>query len=196
MESNNVRTKVSLLAALAAISWLPIPGLCGATPETAPNVIYAASGTFASPPISGEDTLRLAGEPFSIEIVANAGSVPIQHGRNWAVLSPFKMTGIVHSGLLGATPVSISSDDASIYETIGPDYDPFETGFPVDVVGIQLTIHAQVTLPANTLVKPLIHPFAPVSLTPANATVTYSDGTNVTVLAIQVGTLGATIPSN
>jgi hypothetical protein len=196
MESNNVRTKVSLLAALAAISWLPIPGLCGATPETAPNVIYAASGTFASPPISGEDTLRLAGEPFSIEIVANAGSVPIQHGRNWAVLSPFKMTGIVHSGLLGATPVSISSDDASIYETIGPDYDPFETGFPVDVVGIQLTIHAQVTLPANTLVKPLIHPFAPVSLTPANATVTYADGTNVTVLAIQVGTLGATIPSN
>jgi hypothetical protein len=170
--------------------------LRGATPETAPNVTYTASGTFASPPISGEDTLRLAGEPFSINIVANAGSVPIQHGRNWAVLSPFKMTGIVHSGLLGATPVSIASDAASIYETIGPDYDPFETGFPVDVVGIKLTIQAQITLPANTLVKPLIHPFAAVSLTPANSTVTYSDGTNVTVLAIQVGTLGATIPSN
>jgi hypothetical protein len=92
--------------------------------------------------------------------------------------------------------VSIASDAASIYETIGPDYDPFETGFPVDVVGIKLTIQAQITLPANTLVKPLIHPFAAVSLTPANSTVTYSDGTNVTVLAIQVGTLGATIPSN
>jgi len=195
MESSNVRAKVSLTAALAAMPWLVLPALSGVTPDTAPNVTYTASGTFASPPISGPDTLKLAGEPFSIDIVANAGSVPIEHGRNWAVLSPFKMTGIVHSGLLGATPVSIASDEASIYETIGPDYDPFETGFPVDVIGIKLTIHAQVTLPAGTLAKPLIHPFAAVTLTPANATVTYSDGTNVTVLAIQTGTLAATLPT-
>jgi hypothetical protein len=187
--------KVSPIGMLAAISGVAVLALSGAALETAPNVTYTASGTFASPPISGEDTLKLAGEPFAINIVANAGSVPIKHGRNWAVLSPFKMTGTVHSGLLGATPIEIASDEASIYETIGPDYDPFETGFPVDVVGIKLTVHAQITLPAGTLPRPLIHPFAAVTLTPANATVSYADGTNVTVLGIETGTLAATIPA-
>jgi hypothetical protein len=195
MELNHARVRVTLIGMLAAISGMAVLGLRGATPEKAPNVTYAASGTFASPPISGEDTLKLAGEPFAITIVANAGSVPVKHGRNWAVLNPFKMTGTVHSGLLGATPIEIASDEASIYETVGPDYDPFETGFPVDVVGIKLTVRAQITLPAGSLPRPLIHPFAAVTLTPANATVSYTDGTNVTVLGIETGTLAATIPT-
>jgi hypothetical protein len=195
MEFNNVRAKVSLIAALAAISWFAVSESTGATPDTGPNVTFTAAGTFASPPISGTDTLKLAGEPFSIAIVAAAGSVPIKHGRNWAVISPLKMTGVVHSGLLGSNPVNIASAGASIYQAVGPSYDPFQTAFPVRVVGISLTIDAQITLPAGTLAKPLIHPFAAVALSPANTIVTYSDGTNTTTLAVQSGTLAAALPT-
>jgi hypothetical protein len=45
-------------------------------PNTAPNVTYTASGTFSTPATSGLDTLQLAGEPFTISIVANAASPP------------------------------------------------------------------------------------------------------------------------
>jgi hypothetical protein len=195
MELGTVGRKASLIAALAALSWFLAAGSSGATPDTGPNVIFTAAGTFASPPVSGSDSLKLAGEPFSISVVAAAGSVPIKHGRNWAVFSPLKMTGEVHSGLLGATPVNIASGGASIYQAVGPSYDPFQTAFPVKVVGISLTIDAQITLPAGTLAKPLIHPFAAVALAPANTIVTYSDGTNSTTLAIQGGSLVASLPT-
>jgi hypothetical protein len=83
-----------------------------------------------------------------------------------------------------------------IYQTVAPDYDPFQTGFPVKVVGISLTIDAQITLPAGTLTKPLIHPFAAVSLSPTNSLVSYSDGTNTTTLTVASGTLTVTIPGS
>ncbi len=163
---------------------------------TAPDVTYTASGTFSQPATSGSDTLKLAGEPFTISIVANAASVPISHGPNWAVFSPFRMTGQVHSGLLGPTPVSIASAAASIYLLYGPTYDTFMTAFPVKVVGIVLTINATLTLPPGTLQNQLIHPFAPVALTPSNSLVTYSDTTgNTTTLTVSTGTVEATIPT-
>jgi uncharacterized protein (TIGR03437 family) len=62
---------------------------------------------------------------------------------------------------------------------------------PVKVVGISLTIEAVIIMPNNTIPNPHIQPFAEVSLVPANATVTYSDSTASTVLAIQTGTLTA-----
>jgi ABC-type antimicrobial peptide transport system permease subunit len=169
--------------------------LNAASPQSAPNVTLTATGTFSSSPVSGPDTLRLAGEPFTIAVVANSAAVPIQHGANWALFSPLNMTGTVHSGLLGSSPINIASGAASILQAVGPDYDPFETGFPVRVVGISLTIDAQITLPEGTLTKQLIHPFAAVALSPANNTISYSDGTNTTVLTVASGTLVATIPT-
>lgn len=179
------------------ISWAAAAAVmsCAVAGATAPNVTYTANGTFANPQSSGADTLKLAGEPFSITIVANTASVPIQHGRNWAVMSPFKMTGSVHSGLLGPTPINIASNAASILELVGPDFDIFETAFPVVVIGISLTINATITMPAGTITKPLIHPFSPVTLAPGNATVSYSNGTDTSVLAVDSGTLTATIPT-
>lgn len=195
MELHDVLKKVCLPVVLALVCGLTVWGLRGATsPDTGPNVTYTAAGTFATPQVSGDDTLKLSGEPFTISVVAPAGSTPVQHGRNWAVLSPFKMTGTVHSGLLGSEPVNIASAAASIFEAVGPDYDPFETGFPVKVVGINLTIQAYITLPAGTLAKPLIHPFAPVALAPGNTSVVYSNGTDTTTLTIESGTLVATVP--
>jgi hypothetical protein len=166
--------------------------LNAASPQTAPNVTFTATGTFSSAPVSGPDTLKLAGEPFTIAVVASSAANPIQHGPNWALFSPLNMTGTVHSGLLGTSPIDIASAAASIFQAVGPDYDPFETGFPVKVVGISLTIDA---LPGGTLTKQLIHPFASIALSPANTTVSYSDGTNTTVLTLASGTLVATIPT-
>jgi len=180
---------------LAAISWFTVAGLNGATPDAAPNITYTATGTFSSPQISGTDTLKLSGEPFIISIVASAGSAPVQHGSNWGIFSPFKMTGQVHSALVGTTPVNIASTAASILQGIGPTFDNFEAAFPVRVVGISLTIQAKIVMPAGTIAKPYLHPFSAVTLTPANAAVTYSDGTNATVLSINNGSLTATIPA-
>jgi hypothetical protein len=194
MELGNTGKRIFLLAAPAALCAVTVWGLSGTTsPDTGPNVTFIASGTFATPQVSGDDTLKLAGEPFTINIVAPAGSVPVKHGPNWAVLSPFKMTGTVHSGLLGSEPINIASTGASIFEEVGPDYDPFETGFPVKVVGISLTIQAQFTLPPGTFTKPLIHPFAAVALAPGNTTVVYSNGSDSTTLTIESGSLVATL---
>jgi hypothetical protein len=193
---NNIWGNASLRAVLAAASLVTASGLSGATvPNTAPNVTFIAAGTFSTPQVSGNDTLKLSGEPFAISIVANAASAPIQHGRNWALFSPFKMTGEVHSGLLGSTPVNIASTGTSIFQAVGPSYDPIQTAFPVKVVGISLTISAEFTLPPGTLPSPLIHTFAAVALGPANSTVTYSNGTDTTTLTIQSGSLIAKIAS-
>src|SRR5271166_7114554 len=98
--SSNCVGKAGLRAALAVIFSMLVSGVAGAAvPDKAPNVYFIATGTFTSPQVSGNDTLKLAGEPFAISIVANAGSAPIKHGRNWANYSPLKMTGEVHSGL-------------------------------------------------------------------------------------------------
>lgn len=37
----------------------------------APNILYMASGTFATPALAGQDMLGIAGEPFSITIRVN-----------------------------------------------------------------------------------------------------------------------------
>jgi hypothetical protein len=164
--------------------------------QTSPIITYTASGTFASTPTSGSDTLKLAGEPFSVTVVAPASSNPYEHGPNWAAFDKLKLTGTVHSGLLGATPVTIDSSQASIIQAFDPNqYDLFTMEAPINVVGIALTIKAVIVMPFGTFSNPLLHPFAtPITLAPANATLTYSDSTATTVLAIQTGTLAATAP--
>lgn len=163
--------------------------------QTAPIITYTASGTFANPATSGADTLKLAGEPFSVTISASSATQPYKHGSNWAAFHKLKLTGSVHSGLLGPTPVNIASNEASIIQAFSPgQYDQFTMEAPVVVVGISLTIKAVIIMPYGTFPNPLLHPFAPVALAPGNATLTYSSGTDSTVLAISTGSLAATVP--
>jgi hypothetical protein len=159
----------------------------------APNVTYSASGTFSSPQISGADTFQLRGQPFSINVVASETLVSKNHGAQWAVYSTLKMTGTVQSGLL-PTPIAISSNGSSILLAAGnPSQDLFRLGSPVVVVGTTLTVTANIIMPKGTITNDHVLPFtAPVTLTPANATITYSDGTNSTTLGIN-GTLMATV---
>lgn len=181
-----------LAATLSVLTGLP---MAGAGLPAAPNVLYKAYGTFSEPPISGQDLFRLQGEPFNISVTASAASTPIHSGHGYAVYSPLPMTGTVKSGLL-SSPTNINSHSASIELQSGPAGETFTLGSPIKVVGLQMTINAVIKLPPGTLTNLYIHPFtAPVSLGQANATLTYSAGTDSTKLSI-TGMLTATIAGN
>jgi len=185
-----------LVAAMAVASICCFSFSVNLAAATAPLIKYKAAGTFASLQTSGNDTLKLAGEPFAVSISVSAATKPTKTGANWAEYAALKLTGTVHSGLLGTQPVNIVSPQASITQFVNPGLDDlFLMQAPVKVVGILLTIKASITMPSGTITKPLLHPFGAITLTTSNSSVTYSDGTNSTVLAIQSGTLIATVPA-
>ena len=99
MTFSNIRTTAFavLITSCSAVSG----SLLGATvpAATAPTITYTASGTFASPAANGNDTLKLAGELFSVTIAVSAATKPVKTGRNWALYTKLKLTGTVHSGL-------------------------------------------------------------------------------------------------
>lgn len=187
------RKTLAIAGAVAAIYCFSASGSLIA--GTAPDITYTASGTFASPATSGNDSLKLAGEPFAVTITVNSATAPFKYGANWAAYHQLRLTGTVHSGLLGSTPVNIASGEASIIQAINPNqYDLFTMQAPIKVVGINLTIKAVIVMPLGTIAKQLLHPFVPVAMAPGNASLTYSDGSNITVLPIASGSLTATIP--
>ena len=106
----NVRKTLSIASAVAAICFGVSDTVAAAT---APIITYKASGTFSSAVISGTDTLKLAGEPFSVTIPASAASVPFKTGPTYAAYDKLKLTGTVHSGLVGTTPVNIGSGESN-----------------------------------------------------------------------------------
>jgi hypothetical protein len=161
-----------------------------ASSTNAGQVTFSAVGTFATPPLSGADALKMAGQPFTINVGGSSAAIPIQHGDNWAVFKPLTMSGTVESGLFGAVPIGISSSTAAIEQTVGVTQpDIFQSGFPITVSGIALTVRAYISLPPGTLASPYLRPFASVSLDPTNSTVSYSNGVNTTVLAVQTGSV-------
>ena len=191
--SRKIRATAVAAACLSVFGMSAKPlsdGRGDATPATAPNVTYTAFGTFGTTPISGSDLFRLAGQPFSISIVASEALVSKNHGAQWAVYSGLKMSGEVETALL-PTPVTISNSSTNLALAFGnPSYDVFLLGTPVKIVGMTVTITANITMPKGTIANDHILPFtAPVSLSAANATVTYSDTTESTTLAIDSGTL-------
>ena len=190
MFSWNVRRILSATMAAAALA---APGIvAAASPDKGANITFTASGTFASTPVSGADTLKLAGQPFTISIVGNSSKTPTKHGRNWAVFNPLNMTGTVNSGLIPNSPIPISATTASLEQSVGASEDIFKAGFPVTVVGIALQVKAYLTLPGGTLTTPLLRPFSSVPLSSA-ATVTYSNSSAATVLGVDTGTIVATV---
>lgn len=193
---SKVRRALCVVIAAATISGLVATrSLTAASPEASANVTFTASGAFAASPISGNDTLQLAGQPFKIKIVANSSLKPTTHGANWATFLPLNMVGTVYSALVPNQPVAVSSQKAVIAQIVGSTEDIFQFGSPIQVIGIDLQATANITLPGGTLTTALLRPFSAVSLNPSNATITYANGTASTVLAVQSGTLIATIPS-
>jgi hypothetical protein len=81
-----IRKKMYAVAIAAAATFCLTASdkLVAATPDTAPNITYTATGTFDTVVISGADVFKLAGEPFSISVVVNAAATPSSHGSQWA----------------------------------------------------------------------------------------------------------------
>jgi hypothetical protein len=118
-------------------------------------------------------------------VVANAAAVPEQHGQQWAEYGPLKLTGTAYTHL-ESMPFPIASSAAAVTLEAGePSVDLFLLSAPVRVITITLTISAEISMPKGTLLNAHVHPLtAPVTLTPTNATVTYSNGFVSTTLGI------------
>jgi hypothetical protein len=186
--------KVFSATAAVVIACLAGSQLFAASPNAGEQVTLTATGTFDPVPISGADTLLLAGEPFTINLVGNSSMKPINHGMNWAVYDGLTVSGDVHSGLLGTQPIPIQSKAAALEQTVGADQNILQVVFPVQILGINLTVKARLILPGGTLANPFIRPFSSTAITTTGSTVSYSDTTASTVLGIQDGTVVATVP--
>jgi uncharacterized protein (TIGR03437 family) len=189
------RMQAAVVAAAAMFCVAASDQLVAANPAVAPNVTYTAAGMFATTPINGNDLFKLAGQTFSISVVVNAATVPTAHGAHWASYTKQKMTGTVTSGL-EPTPLSISSGLTSIELGTGnPSYDVFELFAPVNVIGIQINVLADIHMPTGTITSALVHPFASTPLAPPDQ-MSYTDPATgaSTTLAIASGTVVATIP--
>jgi hypothetical protein len=164
---------------------------------TARNVLYTATGNFASPAISGRDIYKLAGEPFNITLKVNAATVPHAHGKGWADYTDQVLRGVVHSGL-DTRGVKIASNVAFLALAIGnPSYDLFELQAPVHVITSNITLKATIQMPVGTITKWTIRPFNnPVTLERGTGmTVTYTTTTDTTMLQFANGTLNAAFPT-
>jgi hypothetical protein len=191
-----LRRTLSITIAAAAIGCLAVSSTLAAATAN-PIITYTASGTFASTPVSGEDQLELAGEPFTVSIAVSANTVPFQHGVNYCAYDKLTLKGVVHAGILGTTPEDIASNEATLIQAVDPGVkNLFTMEAPIKVVNFIVTIKAVIVLPADTISKPLLYPFGSVTLAPTNATVTVAYNGENTVLAIQSGTLTATLPKN
>ena len=180
-----------VLMVLAAVT-----ALAGSLAAQAPTITYNANGVFSTPAVSGNDTFKLAGEPFNINIMASASTPPTKNGAQWAEYSNLAMSGTVHTGL-EPTPFNFSGNKANLELAVGnPAYDVFFLGTPIKVISLTISLLAEIKMPPGTITKPLIHPFtAPVALSPSNTMVVYTDNGANTTLTIASGTANATCPS-
>jgi hypothetical protein len=190
---------ISRIAGIMAFGCLTTV-LMAQSPDSAPNVLFTASGTFATPQLSGNDLYELAGQSFSVTVVANSATAPNSHGKGWADYTHLRLKGEVHSGL-DPSAIPLNSTYTFLVLALGnPDYQLCEIEAPVIVIRQRITLKAVIQMPTGTLGKGwLIHPFNnPVNLTPSTTLVTYTGQVNgepsSTTLAIQSGTLNAAYP--
>ena len=164
-----------------------------------PNVTYAATGVFATPAVSGEDVLELAGQPFTLTFVVNEATKPTRHSETMAEYGNIPVTGTVVTGTCGCTLNFLGS--ASLFLVVGAPGEPDWIALKLPITyGDPITTTAVVRMPAGTIDTPAIRPFtAPVTLTPSDGEVTNAcpacpppNTGNVTTLAFAGGTLTAT----
>jgi hypothetical protein len=191
---------ISRVTAVLAMCCLTA-ALMAQSPDTAPNVLFTASGTFSSPAVSGNDLYELAGEPFTVTVIANSATAPHAHGKGWADYTHLRLKGQVYSNL-DPSAIPLNSSYTFMVLALGnPDYQVFEIQAPVVVIRQNITIKATIQMPTGTLGKGwLIHPFNnAVTLTPSNSVVSYTGNVNgqpeTTTLTVATGTLNATYPT-
>lgn len=165
-----------------------------------PNINYAANGVFATPAVSGEDVLQLAGQPFTLTFVVNEATKPTRHSETMAEYSDIPVTGTVVTGTCGCTLTVGGSASLFLVEGAPGKPDWIALRFSTTYGSYPITTTAVVRMPAGTIDTPAIRPFtAPVTLTPSDGEVTNAcpacpppNTGNLTTLAFAGGTLTAT----
>ena len=190
----NLTLGVAVIAFLAASQHL----LSQNQPATAPNVVYTATGTFSPTVVSGLDKFKMAGQPFTISIIANEALTPASHGSGWNKYTKLTMGGTVQSGLI-PIPTAISSNSSSLELAVvsSTKSNTMAIFAPLSIMkGLQINLTAVIQMPMGTLSKLAVYPFtAPATLTSTNNTVTYSEPSTAesTTLTIASGTVSTTL---
>ena len=161
MTLSHLDSRPMILAAAVLCCVTTSQRLLAADPGASPNVVYTATGVFASPQISGGDFAGLAGEPFSITVVANESLVPTSTGNGWA-----RYTGLTMSATVSSSeqqpPLTFQNHHAQLELAVGnPGYDEILVSSPILPydVGNWLRFRAEVQLPKGTLTGDRILPF-------------------------------------
>ena len=167
--------KIRSIAIVAAVisGFAPTGNLLAAT-CTAPVVTYTASGGFGPNVIQGDDAFKLAGEPFSIKLVACESKQPAKTGADYSVYTGIELTGTVQSSLI-TQPYTIKPTAmtfALVEPTAGADIVQMEGN--LTVFGSLIYIRASIALPAGTLTSTKIAPFSSVTIDTASSLFTYS----------------------
>jgi hypothetical protein len=164
-----------------------------ATPASATNVTYTASGTFATPPLSGADMLKLAGYPFSISIIAAEGTKPTKTGTGYAEYTGLQMWGQVFSGLLntnvpfGCAPgqTGCTQQLGNLFLQIGTKNDTLKMNASIPLIGLTLAVTASAPAPLGTLANLQVAPLkATVNMKSPSSKLVYKDTSAMTVLGV------------
>jgi len=146
-------------------------------------IAYSTVGQFGSTPVSGQDLLQLAGEPFELTVSACNTMKPRKTGTGYAQYSPVAMTGVVQSRILGV-PTKIRSAAALVVSVSGSS-NSISVIAPVTIEpGVTVNIHGILALPAGTLTSTSIAPFSKVSVVTGQSFLTYSASGHSTTLYV------------
>lgn len=180
-----------------------ILGLLGAASlsATTTNVTYTATGTFATPALSGADMLKLAGYPYTINVYAPVNTTPAQSGKYYAAYKNVQMYGMVFSGLLNTTVAfgcapgqsGCTAQLANLLMQITSKNNIVKVSAQVPLIGLTLQVIADAPLPLDTFNSLRIRPFEnPATITSPSATVIYQDSSASTTLGAN-GTVSTTV---
>jgi len=165
-----MRTTILLTAVLGM-------GVVQPVRAAAHTVVYNATGTFATLPLSGADQFKLAGEPFNLSLTVSEATKPVKQSMYAAQYANIPLSGTVHSGNFPEMPIPIPPNQFATFSLeVGapgqPDLGTVQA--TVLVLGTPIAFSAKFVLPPGTLTGKAIRPFtAPVTLTPSDAALKY-----------------------
>jgi hypothetical protein len=134
---------------------------------------YTASGVFGATILGGKDTLKLAGEPFSITLYACESLVPTKKGSDYSAYYPIVMQATVKSAL--QTQPYNTSGKMTLVLTVPPvGLDSIQVEGPLSVLGSSVFIHGNLAFPTGTFTTTSIGPFANTTVTTSKSEFVYS----------------------
>lgn len=137
-------------------------------------VQYKASGVFGATPLNGKDTLKLAGEPFSITMYACESLVPTRTGANFAEYYPLATTVTVKSSLQTQQFTTSGKMAFTIKIPAAPGLPSLAVQGPLPVLGSTVTINGSLALPAATLPSTHIATFPSTAIVTSRSQLIYT----------------------